>query len=66
MYNLILRNRNQTVDREEEKRFLAMDRYASYLRKDSLPVRVGRILMLSVGNMGLGVAITLAVQGHLY
>ena len=66
MYNLILKNRNQVADPASAKRFLAMDRYASYMRKDSLQVRVGRILLLSVGNMGLGVAITLAVQGLIH
>ena len=66
MYNLILKNRNQVADPSDAKRFQAMDRYASYMRKDSLQVRVGRILLLSVGNMGLGVAITLAVQGLIH
>ncbi len=50
MYNLILKSKNQTGDSAEARRFLAMDRYAHYLKRDSLPVRVGRNLLLSVGT----------------
>ena len=66
MYNLILKSKNRTVDSGEARRFLAMDRYADYLKRDSLPARVGRNLLLSVGTMGLGAAITLVVTGLIH
>ena len=66
MYNLIQKSKGQGIKSAEALRYHAMDRYGSYLKGDSVPVRVGRNLLLSVGTMGLGAAITLIAQGLLH
>ena len=65
MYNFILKTKGRGTKTPDSSRYEAMDKYDSHLKGSTFASRTARILLMSVGTMGLAVAIVWGLQGQL-
>ena len=65
MYSLFQKTKNHSAKTPEALRYVAMDKYVSYLKGPGFSFKTARILLMSVGTIGMAAAILWSLGGQI-